>query len=303
MRLTDMGRARSIAYELKRSQEVMDIIRKEIVSGRKSLSVADDPASYAKVLQYKEIISLNEGYMQNIESYKNELELYESQLDHFSDTLLKIKNLVTEASNDASYRDSVDSFRTRANNLIESLLSGSNIVVNGNYMFSGSKTHDMPFTTERLNGEISQVTYNGDNLPKVFNPYTSETMRVNLSGREIFCGKAGMDENVFQSIIDFRNDLEETGLENSDEHLEKIDSALNNMIGKRGEIGTHVQHLENLNDFLENYQLKLEQKSSDLENIDMAEAISQFLAQENVYKASLEVASRLYSLSLLDYIQ
>ncbi|MCD4786545.1 MAG: hypothetical protein K8T10_22185 [Candidatus Eremiobacteraeota bacterium] len=303
MRLSDMSRAKSIANELTRQQETMDTIRKEIVSGQRSLSVADDPAGYTTALQYKEIITLNEGYERNIESYNNELELYENQLDHFSNTLLKLKTMVTEASNDTSYRGSVESFRTRANNLLESLLGGANVIVNGNYMFSGSKIHDKPFTAERLNGEISQVTYNGDNMPKVFNPYTSETMRVNLSGQEIFCGRAGMDENVFQNIIDFRNDLGDSKLENADEHLEKIDNSLNSMIGKRGEIGTHIQHLENLKNFLENHRLTFEQKTSDLENIDMAEAVSRFLAQENVYKASLEVASRLYSLSFLDYIK
>jgi len=303
MRLSDLGRTRTIAGELMQQLEIMDTIRTEIVSGKRTLNVADDPGIYSEVIQYKELMSLNEGYQKNIESYKGELELYESQLDYFSETLLELKNLVIEASNDASYQDSVDSFRTRANNLIESLLSSSNVVVNGNYLFSGSKTQDMPFTAERINGEITGVTYNGDNMPKVFNPYTSETMRVNLSGQEIFCGRAGMDENIFELAISFRDDLKGDSLKNADEHLEKIDDALNEMIGKRGELGTHIQHLENLNNFLDNYQLKLKQETSNLEDIDMAEAVSQFIAQENVYKASLEVASRLYNLSLLDYIQ
>jgi len=302
MRLSDQVRGRTMINDFRRNREIMDILRKEISSGKKILTVADDPENYSALLQYKDVMSLNNGFIRNIQSYQGELEIYENQIDQLAKSVSELKTLSIEASNDANYRDSTDTFRHRVNNILENIMSISNNIVNGKYLFAGSKTQTKPFECQRNSDEIVGVSYNGDNQPKIFNLYVSEKIGVNLSGEEIFLGRAGMGENIFQAVIDLRDDLKDDRFQNSEVHLDRMEKMLTRIIDKRGGLGGHIQHLNNLEDFMDNYNMILEEKSSRIEDVDMAEAISQLLAQESIIKASLEVASRLYRLSLLDHI-
>jgi len=280
----------------------MDKLQTESSTGTKIVTVADDPQAYSLLLRYKDAKVRTDGFINNIKNARNELELYENLVNQISEFVREVKILTINAANDAFYIDSKDSLRKSIENLMEKIVNLANNNLKGEYMFSGSKTMTKPFEVVRGSEGIESVTYVGDNREKVFNPDSSERIIINLSGEELFLGPAGQDENIFDALIQFKNDLTDQRLENAEEHISKFDKILNRFINKQGEIGSNVEHINRLESFLGNYSFILDEKSSQIENADLAETISKLLNQETVYKAALEVAARMNKLSILDYI-
>ncbi len=302
MRLSDLSRSSMMLFNIQKSRGRMDELSAQISSGTRLLTPDEDPEAYNHYLRFKEASHVTDGFIKNIESTIADLELYETTIDNITSTVKQFKNTVIKASNDAGYRDAQDLLKQNIENLLESMVSLANTNMKGKYMFSGSQTLTKPFKTITSGGDITDVVYQGDNIAMEFNPDSSERMVINLSGKEIFEGPAGMGEGIFEEMLSVMNDLKEDKFENADEHLAKIDSIHNRLINKRGSIGTNVRHLEVLDNFMDVYKLNMDEKAADIEGVDPSLAITELLNQEYVFKSTLEVAARLNDLTFIDYI-
>lgn len=302
MRLTDQQLSSTLNYNISKNRSSYYQLVQEVSSGEKVITIADDPGTYRQIMGMEDTLSRVEGYKENISNARQELYLYEDSIDGVVELMNEMKQLVLKAGNTASYASAEENYVQNAEDILNSLITLANNNVSGKYMFSGSITDQKPFTTETTNGKITAVNYNGDNRSKVISLDTSDKIQLNLSGQEIFLGQAGADENIFQAIISVRDDMQSDGFKNVDEHIEQLDTIVQNLLGKRGEIGTYVNHVDSMEDFLNKFEIGLEEKYSELRYTDMAEAISDLLSTENVLTASLEVASRMNDISILNYL-
>jgi len=288
---------------MKRSEAEMDQLRQEVSSGSKNIGPADDPSTYGLLMRYKDTNFLNDVYIRNSKNSKSKLEFYDHKLASLTDSVRDVRNLVLEAGNSPTFQDFPESYRKRIDNLITSIVATSNSKFNGEYIFSGSKTMTRPFEAVYNGDTIASVNYNGDSNPVVINPDPSGNIKIDLSGRAIFLGKAGMGEDLFQEIINIRNDMNGNKFENLDVHLDKIDAIFDRLVDKRGEVGSNGKHLEMVIEYLENIEITIQGKLVEIEGVDLSEAITMLLSQENIYKAGLEVASRMDRLSFVDYMR
>ena len=78
-----------------------------------------------------------------------------------SDILMRIKELSIQAANDTMSTTGLDIIATEARNLREELFSIANTRdVEGNYIFSGSRTESPAYSRDQLTDAVS---YQGDN--------------------------------------------------------------------------------------------------------------------------------------------
>jgi flagellin-like hook-associated protein FlgL len=112
-----------------------------------------------------------------------------------------------------------------------------------------------------------------------------------------------MGQGLFDELLAIKQDLQDDRFHNADEHITKINTILDRVINKQGELGSVSQHLDRLEDFMNTYHFVLQEKSSRIENVDMAAAVSTMLNQEHALRATLEVAARLNNLSLLNFMK
>ena len=303
MKLSDKSQVNSILTNITRAQSQYWKLQKEISSGEKIISVADDPGLSRQIMSLNDTITRVDGYISNIDQTRSELETYESMIDGVVSSVKDLQNLVLKSGNTAAYYDtSKESFREEIDNILKSLLTKANNSVAGKYAFAGSKVDTQPFTANYTDGVVSSVTYSGDNYSKLINLDNNDRISINLSGEEIFHGQAGGSEDIFEELVAIRNDMQDDKFHNIDDHLTNLDNILNRLITKRGEIGNHVKHMDSMETFLENYQLGLEEDYSDMRFTDLAESISMMLSVETTYQGAMEVASRMDKLSIFNYL-
>jgi len=77
---------------------------------------------------------------------------------------------------------------------------------------------------------------------------------------------------------------------------------LENIVRVRGETGARVQELESRQNRLEDENLATKSLLSNLEEVDMTEAISRFQTLQTALQASMQTTAKVMNLSLLDFL-
>lgn len=84
------------------------------------------------------------------------------------------------------------------------------------------------------------------------------------------------------------------------DHLSQIDTALNRILDVRSQIGARLNVIDSQNEINQDFLLSIQQTKSQVEDLDMAEAISQFNLQIVSLQAAQQAFIRVQSLSLFD---
>src|SRR5262249_51847244 len=123
------------------------------------------------------------------------------------------------------------------------------------------------------------------------------TVAINVPGSSVLPG-------VFTALINLRDDLQNgdgAAVRSSD--LAALDSSLSSLLGARAQIGATVNRLESQRDRQSQLQAQSTELLSKVEDADLAQAVSELSAQENVYKAALAAGAHAIQPSLLDYLK
>ena len=158
--------------------------REQIASGKSLVRPSDDTSKLRS-------IEILKSQQHKVESYKNSMnyltdrfQLEESVLQSASDILIRLKDLAIQAANDSMSSSDRDIISTEVNSLKDELLSIANTRdVEGNFIFSGSKTGSQPF---KVNGTTGEVSYEGDNRRLFTSVSDSRMLQSNTDGTQVF---------------------------------------------------------------------------------------------------------------------
>jgi flagellar hook-associated protein 3 FlgL len=131
----------------------------------------------------------------------------------------------------------------------------------------------------------------------------STQIAVNLTGPAVFGTAGGPVGDVFEVL-----DRLATAVENGDnaaiatEHT-NLDTVTRTVSAATVEIGTRSARLSEAKARAEDNKLLLTQQLSEVEDVDVVEALIRVKAQESSYQAALQVAAKILPGSLLDYLR
>lgn len=145
--------------------------------------------------------------------------------------------------------------------------------------------------------------YVGDNGQVRYEIEQNVLNTVNLTGDEVFLG-VGVTNG--ENIFDMFNDIVEA-LRNNDEAgivgtLERIDRSQDQVVNSQAVIGARENLYDTTMTRLQDLEINLQSLISSIEDIDVAEAATNFTIAENAYQASLSAAGRMIQPSLMDFL-
>jgi len=224
----------------------------------------------------------------------------ESALPWIEDILSQTKALCVEmatATKGASERDSAAGV---VDGYLRQVLSQANTQVGGRYIFSGTKTDTIPFAFDDESNP-TMVTYSGNDSPFTIKIARDIDIAVGRNGEEIF-GANWDNSNIFKTFIDLKTHLQNDdvpGIQGSmdklDEHLETIRTLVSNTGSREIRLDVKEKTIQDLN-------LTYTDRISQLEDVDIAEAIIDLETKELAYQAALASSAKVMKLSLVDYI-
>jgi flagellar hook-associated protein 3 FlgL len=291
--------ARSLS-DLNRQTRRLLKLQEQLATGLKVNSPSDDPLAARRAVNIRSVIAKQEQYITNISSAGPLLEESGTSLQTVVSVLQRANELALQGANGTSSQTQMNELAIEVNQLIEATLTEANHQTNGRYVFGGTRTLDAPFVATRdAEGQITAVTYQGNNEAIEIGVTDGISVRINETGKDAFLS----DQDVFQTLIDIRDNLlsgDKTSLET--DRLTELTTTQNQLLISMAAIGATQNRLETLTTNTEASVDQLRVTLSDNIDADYAETVVNLNAQSNAYQAALEAAARVIQPSLLDFI-
>ena len=274
--------------------------QQQLATGKRILAPSDDPAAATRILGLNQIIETTSQYQRNADYAETRLAMEESVLTEVGDVLQRIRELSVRANNDTVSASDRQSMAAEVRINIESLVYLANSTdANGEYLFSGFKTDTEPFAD---NG-AGNFTYAGDQGQRSLQIGAKRQVSVGDSGADVFMkvdDGAGGTGSMFSALYDFVVDLEANAP--SATTLTRLDSAMDVVLDTRASIGARLNSIDGQRNANDSFSLLLQENRSTLEDLDYAEAVSQFEQQLLALQASQQSFVKIQGLSLFNYL-
>lgn len=281
----------------------------QVVSSQKKINkLSDDPVGLVSVLNLRSSIANINQLERNISTGRSWLNMGESALIQVEDILSQTKALCVEMASATKGVSERDSAAGLVDGYLRQVMSQANTQVGGRYIFSGTKTDTIPFAFDDETNP-TQVTYEGNDTPFKIKIAKDINVEVGRDGETIF-GDDNFDwsdpdvghSNIFKTLIDLKTHLQNDDvpgiqgtMDKLDEHLETIRTLVSNTGSREIRLDVKEKTIQDLN-------LTYMDRISQLEDVDIAEAIIDLETKELVYQAALASSARVMKLSLVDYI-
>ncbi|MFB0515232.1 MAG: hypothetical protein ACETWG_01360 [Candidatus Neomarinimicrobiota bacterium] len=290
MRVTDSMLKEQIISFLSANQERLANVQRQLSTNKEVALSSDDPVRFDRAGRFKSLLTKNEQYLNNIEDGIAWIKVGTESLDVMYEALQQARELGLQARSDAD-----PATRTQVVGYVEALIEEMVLMGNtrfmGKYIFGGTITKDTePFAFDGIT-----VTYSGNDGILSRKVGEDTYLQINTTGSEF--------ENVFSAAIALRDALvanDGDAIEAALVQIEIVEPQLLNTVARAGSL---QRKLELTRGNLEMANVNLQSYISQAEDVDLAEAILQYNAQELGYRAALESSSRIMNISILNHLR
>lgn len=295
MRVTQSMIAENFTRNLMQNLKRLDDINSQISSEKRINRPSDDPVGAAMAIKLRRQLSAIKQYNSNAQQALTWMKDTETALTNAGDVIQRLSELAVEAANGTQTDEDKGKILDEVKELKDQLLKEANSTSLDRYLFSGYSTDKAPFIKDDATGNIQANPDIVDGAIN-YNVGQSETIPVNLKGSEVF-------GDIFEAVEKF-----ETALENNDgetisnEVISDIKGALNTVLKYRSQIGARTNRLEATVSRLEANEVDYKAQLSSIEDVDLAQAITDLKMEESVYRAALAVGARIIQPTLVGFL-
>jgi flagellar hook-associated protein 3 FlgL len=291
MRVTTTQMFNAATYNINKNKDKYFQVQEALITQKRINRPSDDPAGASQVSDVKNSMSRIEQYARNIERARSFTDTTEISLSHVIDELNSVLDLAVDINGGISSTVDYEVAALQIDSYFSNMIQSANAKDGDRYVFSGFRT-----TTEAFD---SAGNYMGGSGESIEIEITNDSfLKANLCGDDVFKGPV----DVFQSVTDMRNAINTSDQDQIKALIPQVKAALDQIIAIRSGIGNKSVRLDAA---VEN-NLSLEEAYTEIlanvEDIDIAEATTEYAYQEQVYQATLMVSSQIIQQSILDFI-
>jgi len=272
----------------------------QLSTGKRINKTSDDPLGATQLLPLKDMISIHEQYSRNSNTARGRLSFEDNTLGQFNAVLVRINELTIQGNNDVLDATSRSAIAEEMRRNLETLVDLANTRDgNGDYLFAGDNVRN-PAVVENPPGTF---TYAGDSGQRQLQISLDRTVPVGDPGDDVFMNipfSGGGTQSIFDTVYSVITNLEAN--QQSPTQLQDLQSAMDNVSATRARVGARLNTLDTQDNVNEDLILRSRQTISDLEDLDVAEAVSRLNIQLLGLQASQQAFSKIQNLSLFNHI-
>lgn len=266
-----------------------------VASGKRINRPSDDPFGTSQVLALATRSTNNEQYQRNAAVANQDLSAVEGALTSLHGVLARAHELSIQASNASISATNRAHIGLEVVQLLSEAITVGNTKFGDRYLFAGHATNTLPFT-EDVPGNPTTVAYTGNAGVIQREVSQGERLTVNIPGNQVFAG-------AFTALISFRDALMGNDLASIQGAAADFSTAMDVELSARSEVGSRMQRLDVAVERLQDEEALMQVIRSDIEDVDMSEAIVRLETQQVAYEAALGATGRTLGLSLLDFLR
>lgn len=336
MRITTNAILRNYKNNLSNTISTLNTSRTHVMTNRSFNSAAENPASAARASQLHRKYYKNQDNLSMVKDVQSRLDSQESALMQVSNVAKTIsKEYCLEAVNGTN--QGLEDRQTYASALREyqkSMVLSLNSTYEDTFVFAGSDGKNNPFVLS----DDGTLTYRGIDVDSAagtpqydqLTEYSKENLYVDLgmglSMDEIDrvvpssafdmslpginaigygTDSDGVSKNAITLVGQMADllEAEEFDEEAYSNLMLKFDDASSRIMDSITELGVKSEFLTTTKDRLENEEIAINEQMENVEGIDMAAAITDYMWNQYAYNAALKVGTSILSASFIDFMK
>ncbi|MGM0477231.1 MAG: flagellar hook-associated protein FlgL [Pseudomonadota bacterium] len=165
------------------NQTELSHVQKQMSSGKRVLTPADDPVAATQMLNLRKSLELTEQYQKNADYARNRMNIEEQTLESSGNVLQRVRELVVQANNDSLDNFDREAIAKEVDERLKELVGLANAKDGaGEYLFSGSRSRTTPFSYT----EEAGFQYHGDNKTRKLQIGPDYEVQQTTSGERLF---------------------------------------------------------------------------------------------------------------------
>ncbi|MBX6321713.1 MAG: hypothetical protein IRY94_07800 [Rhodospirillaceae bacterium] len=309
-----------LGQALKTQQGMIDL-QVQISSGKRSQDYTGIAQDSYRLISLKSTQARANQQTQSIRQATGRLQVMDSTISQIYDVASRFRTTLLSALN-AGSTESVDTAAV-ASNALNEVAGLLNTQYEGRYVFAGSRTTTKPVDLSGWPLPPNPVTttpaptydsyyYKGDDVMASIEADTGFTVDYGIGADEpafeyvmramYYVSKAGVpaDATTLNTALNLLNTAMGTGAADPAYGVQPIARDIADL---RSSVGVAQQLLDDNSKRLSDLSLYLDQNIGDIENVDIAEAMSQLAVQQTQLEASYTTLARLGQLSLVQFLK
>lgn len=278
-------------------------LQEQLSTGQIVNRPSDDALATRRAVSARTEVTKNEQYLTNITNLGPGLRETETSLTTIVSVIQRARELTIQGASGTNAQLQRDEIAIEINQLLESALVESNHVSNGRYIFGGTVTKAEPFVATRAGDErITAVNYIGNENTFRLEIQDGIQVDANEPGSRVFTSAGVSGADIFQTLIDIRDNLEAGDLNGLQIRLGELSSVQDQILISVARVGSIQNRVEQVDSNLRDINLQLLDVISDNIDSDYAETMIELNAQSNALEASLNAGARVIQPSLLNFL-
>jgi flagellar hook-associated protein 3 FlgL len=284
----------NLVGSLDQAQASEQQLSSELSSGVSITTLSQNPVGSGENVLLLNQIQQDDSFTQSANQVTGQLQVADSALSSVVTELTSAISLATSANNGTMNPSDIKSISAQISGVLGEVESLANTSYQGQYIFSGSQTLAVPFTTST--GVSPAVTsYSGDEDVNYLESPNGQKIQLNVPGNQIFLGNGS--NSVFGAlnslVADYASGTVNTTQAVSD--TEALSTALNYVSQQRVTIDNSITQTTAASDAITNVQTQLTTAQTNLMQADIPTVSTQLSLAETQQTALEDVIAQLNS--------
>jgi flagellar hook-associated protein 3 FlgL len=306
MRITQSMMATNVLNNLSNDLQSMQTAENQESTGLAVTLPSDNPLATSQIMSLNTSISMQGMYYSNMQSASSFLSTTDSALSDTVSSLQQVQSLVTEGANGTENAGDMSTIGQQVNQVIGQLVQTGNTMNGSQYVFGGTQTTTPPLaTTTDASGDITAVTYQGNSGQINYEVAQGVQMTVNTNGNDLFQTTGSTttgNTTMFNTLIGIKDDLTNDDTTDLSSSLTQLTDIITNVESQQATVGAQEDRLSSAMTRNQSDNTAMTTTLSNLQDVDMDQASVDFSEKSNVYQAALEVAAKMITPTLVDYL-
>jgi flagellar hook-associated protein 3 FlgL len=286
----------SLAVALNTSQATEQHLSEELSSGVRVNSVGEDPIAAGQNVMLLNQIRQDDSFTQSANLVTGRLQVADAALGSVVSQLTRAISLAIGADNGTRSANDVQAAANEIAGIRDEIMALANTSYQGQYIFAGTNTASVPFTTSGSTGPAT-TTYGGDNNLTYLRLPNGQQIPLNVPGNQIFQGPGTKD--VFAALNNLIANYSSGTVDQAQAAVDTqaLTSALNYVSQQRVLIDNSITRLGAASDAVTNEKTQLTVAQTNLMQADMAQVATRLSLAETQQTALQAVFVQLSSAS------
>jgi len=286
----------SLAVALNASQATEQHLSEELSSGVRVNSVGEDPIAAGQNVMFLNQIRQDDSFTQSANLVTGRLQVADAALGSVVSQLTRAISLAIGADNGTRSANDVQAAANEIAGIRDEIMALANTSYQGQYIFAGTNTASVPFTTSGSTAPAT-TTYSGDNNLTYLRLPNGQQIQLNVPGNQIFQGPGTTD--VFAALNNLIANYSSGTVDQAQAAVDTqaLTSALNYVSQQRVLIDNSITRLGAASDAVTNEKTQLTVAQTNLMQADMAQVATRLSLAETQQTALQAVFVQLSSAS------